>query len=277
MSETTITAASAVNITEQLFRSVSGDHRAIVEATEAGIVAGLGFVDPKLAPASAGRWRIVATEGERVEAGAVLVEIIGTAAEIGVAEDYVLGPIGFASGIATRAEIFKAACPQGMSIACGGWKKLPVALKPLLRAGLAAVGLLPRLVPGDFVYVNKNAVTLIGDVASAIHAGIAVDHGPVAVQVKNIEEALFAAHTGAGIIMVDTGKLEDLGAIHTMLVAEGLREKITLAFGGGVRLEDLMRAHQLGAQAVDVGRAILDAPLLDLRLRIIPSAAACSP
>lgn len=261
--------ASAVNITEQLFRSVSGEHRAIVETTEAGIVAGLGFIDASLAPAAAGKWRIVAAEGQHVEAGAVLVEITGTAAEIGVAEDYVLGPLGFASGIATRAAIFKHACPQGMSIACGGWKKLPVALKPLLRAALATVGLLPRLVPGDFVYVNKNAVTLIGSVESAIRAGIAVNHGPVAVQVKNIEEALFAARTGAGIIMVDTGDLDDLGAIHQSLIENNLRANITLAFGGGVRLVDLPRAHQLGAQAVDVGRAILDAPLLDLRLRIV--------
>jgi nicotinate-nucleotide pyrophosphorylase (carboxylating) len=260
---------SAVNITEQLFRGVSGEYRAIVEATEPGIVAGLQFVDPKMAPAASGRWRILVAEGQRIDAGSVLIEVVGSAAQIGVAEDYVLGPLGFTSGIATRAAAFKAACPEGLTIACGGWKKLPVAMKPLLRTGLAAVGLLPRLVPGDFVYVNKNAVTLIGDVAAAIRAGIAVGHGPVAVQVRNVDEALFAARAGAGIIMVDTGRLDDLGEVHEALLAKQLRQRVTLAFGGGVRLEDLQRARALGAQAVDVGRAILDAPLLDLRLRIV--------
>jgi nicotinate-nucleotide pyrophosphorylase (carboxylating) len=263
---------TAANIAADLFRNATGKYRAVVEATQAGIVAGLGFVDPKAAPAAVGEWRTLVSEGQQVSAGDVLIEVVGTAAEIAVAEDYVLGPLGFASGIATRAAMFKSACPPGMSIACGGWKKLPVALKPLLRAALNTVGLLPRLVPGDFVYVNKNAVVMLGDVATAIHAGMAVNHGPVAVQVKDVAEALFAARTGAGVIMVDTGVLDDLGAIDRALRESNLRANVTLAFGGGARLEDLPRAHALGAQAVDVGRAILDAPLLDLRLRVVARA-----
>lgn len=261
--------ACGPSIAERLLQGAVGEFRAVVETTEPGIVAGLALLDPSQAPADAGQWQVMVREGQQVEAGSVLVEIHGSAAQIGIAEDYVVGPLGFASGIATRAARFKAACPPGLSIACGGWKKLPAALKPTLRAGLAAVGLLPRLVEGDFVYVNKNAVILLGDVAAAIRAGIAVDHGPVAIQVKNVEEALFAAESGAGIIMVDTGQLHDLGAIHQALSTAGLRNAVTLAFGGGVRLEDLHEAQRLGAQAVDVGRAILDAPLLDLRLRVI--------
>jgi nicotinate-nucleotide pyrophosphorylase (carboxylating) len=261
--------ATAVNISKSLFAAVKGSHRAIVETTQPGIIAGLDFIKPDLAAAPAGQWTILVREGQQLEAGAGLVEISGTAAELGIAEDFVMGPLGFASGIATRAAIFRRACPEGLSIACGGWKKLPAALKPLLRAGLAAAGLLPRLVPGNFVYMSKNAVTLLGGVEAAIKAGIAVDHGPVAVQVKTVEEALFAAHSGAGVIMVDTARLEDLDAVHRALRNAGLRERVTLAFGGGVRLEDLQQVKQLGAQAVDVGRAILDAPLLDLRMKII--------
>ena len=46
--------------------------------------------------------------------------------------------------------------------------------------------------PGDFVYLSKNAVTLLGDVGSAIDAGRELNRGPVAVQVKNVKEAEFA-------------------------------------------------------------------------------------
>ena len=264
--------AAAAEISRALLGGVAGSHRAVVEAAQPGIVAGFAFVDREAVPVAAGAWRILAADGQHVETGEVLVEVSGSAAQIAVAEDYVLGPLGFASGVATRAAAFRAACPPGMSIACGGWKKLPAALKPLLRAGLHAAGVLPRLVPGEFVYVSKNAVALLGDVDAAIRAAIAVDHGPVAVQVKDVEEALYAARAGAGVIMVDTGVLGDLGAVHDALRACGLRDRLTLAFGGGVRLEDLERAWQLGAQAVDVGRAILDAPLLDLRMRVVPGA-----
>lgn len=261
--------AGAPDISRLLFRNVKGKHKAVVETTEAGLVAGLGFVDPSLASAQAGQWRILAKEGSRVEAGTALVEIEGAAHELGVAEDYVLGPIGFASGIATRAAQFRDALPDGMSLACGGWKKLPAPLKPMLRAGLAAAGLLPRLVEGDFVYISKNAVTLLGGVGPAIEAGLSVKHGPVAVQVKSVEEALFAWETGSRIIMVDTGRIEDLADVNQALVAANRRDDVHLAFGGGVRLEELRAIGAAGANAADVGRAILDAPLLDLRLRII--------
>jgi nicotinate-nucleotide pyrophosphorylase (carboxylating) len=259
----------AAALTGGLLAGVSGLHAAVVRTTQPGMIAGLGFVDPAQAPGPVGTWKIVVREGERVEAGHTLIELRGTAAELAVAEDYVLGSIGFASGIATRADRFRQAAPAGMSVSCGGWKKLPAALKPLLRAGLAATGVLPRLVEGDFVYVNKNAVRLLGGVAPAIEAGVRMNHGPVAVQVCSADEALAAVAAGAGVIMVDTARLEDLAATHHALTKAVVRDRVTLAFGGGVRLEDLVPAHRAGADAVDVGRAILDAPLLDLRLEVL--------
>lgn len=262
-------ATTAPKLAAGLLSGVVGLYCAVVKTTEPGIVAGLDLLDPTAAPAPVGEWKVLVRDGDAVAPGAILVEVRGTASEIGVAEDYVVGPLGFASGIATRARMFADACPPGLRIACGGWKKLPAALKPLLRAGLAATGVLPRLVEGDFIYVNKNAVKLIGSVAGAIAAGRALEHGPVAVQVRNILEAEFAVRAGAGIIMVDTALLEDLEAVNHELTRLGLRDRVMLAFGGGVRLEDLKPAYAAGAQAVDVGRAILNAPLLDLRLEVV--------
>lgn len=258
----------AADITGALLGGATGRFRAVVEACEPGTIAGTGFVDPASSLGEGGTWRLLVAEGDVVAAGQPLIELIGHAARLGIAEDHVLGPLGFASGIATRARQFRAAAPPGLSIACGGWKKLPLALKPLLRAGLAVSGILPRLVDGDFVYVGKNAVIMLGGVDQAIAAGRAVGHGPVAVQVKLVAEAVSAVGSGAGIIMVDTADLADLAAVHAELNRLGLRDGVRLAFGGGVRLQDLGPAGAAGADAVDVGRAILDAPLLDLRMRV---------
>jgi len=262
-------APAAVNIAKALFGELTGWRRAVVEATEAGVLAGSAFVDPALAPANAGGWCVKFHDGQLVAPGDVLVELQGAAAELGVAEDYVLGPIGYASGVATRAKAFREAAPSDMTVACGGWKKLPFALKPLLRSGLAAAGVLPRLVDGDFVYMSKNAVLLLGGVEPAIRAGLGAGHGPVAVQVKTVDEALIAVRAGAGVIMVDTGRLSDLADVNQSLRDAGVRDQVTLAFGGGVTLDDLAKAYAAGAEAVDVGRAILDAPLFDLRMRVI--------
>ncbi|BFM15743.1 nicotinate-nucleotide pyrophosphorylase [Maricurvus nonylphenolicus] len=268
---------TATAFSQTLFSSVAGECRAVVEATEAGVIAGLDFIQPEKLLSSdsgqeahAGHWNIKVQDGQWVEAGEPLIEVIGSATELGITEDYIMGPLGFASGIATRAKVFQDACPEGLTISCGGWKKLPSPLKPLLRAGLVSVGILPRLVDGDFVYLSKNAVLLLGGVGEAIAAGVAMQHGPVAVQVKNVAEAEFAVEAGAGVIMVDTGALEDLAAVHERLSSLGCRDEVTLAFGGGARLEDLQVIRDLGGQAVDVGRDILNAPLFDLRMRVIP-------
>ena len=264
-------APLAADIAGRLLGGAAGRFRAVVEACEPGIIAGTGFVDPAASLGESGSWRLLVAEGGSVAAGQPLIELIGEAARLGIAEDHVLGPLGFASGIATRAKTFRDAAPAGLSIACGGWKKLPLALKPLLRAGLAVSGILPRLVEGDFVYVGKNAVIMLGGVNQAIAAGRAAGHGPVAVQVKSVDEAVSAVRAGAGIIMVDTAQIADLAQVHAALPRLGLRQSVRLAFGGGVGLQDLVPAAAAGADAVDVGRAILDAPLLDLRMRV------CSP
>jgi len=258
----------AADIAERLLGG-AGRFRAVIEATEPGLIAGTAFVDPADTLGPEGEWRLLVAEGAAVEAGQPIAELIGPAARLGIAEDYVMGPLGFASGIATRAAQFRSAAPASLSISCGGWKKLPAALKPLLRAGLAVAGVLPRLVEGEFVYVAKNAVIMLGGVARAIRAGISVGHGPVAIQVKTVAEALDAVGHGARVVMVDTGNIADLAAVHGALSQRGMREAVLLAFGGGAGIDDLAPAASAGADAIDVGRAILGAPLLDLRMRVL--------
>ena len=46
------------------------------------------------------------------------------------------------------------------------------------------------------------------------------------------------------------------------------RERVTVAFAGGVRHGDLDELIRLGADALCIGRSIVDAPLLDLRLTV---------
>jgi nicotinate-nucleotide pyrophosphorylase (carboxylating) len=152
---------------------------------------------------------------------------------------------------------------------CGGWKKLPAQLKPLLRVGLDAAGVGHRLLPGDFLYLDKNAVAMLGGVGPAVAAGRRMAVGPVAVQVKERADLVKAAQAGCGAVMVDSGALADLA-----FAADVLRRypDVVLAFGGGVGLEHLASAHALGASVVDVGRGILSSPLLDLRVDVVPGA-----
>jgi nicotinate-nucleotide pyrophosphorylase (carboxylating) len=259
--------AAKPRLSDALLATVSGTRRGWVSATEPGVVAGTKLLAAPGAGA-AGSWTLCVVEGAEVAAGQPILEVCGTPTELALAEDHVLGSLGWASGIATRCRQISEAAPAGLRIVCGGWKKFPAQMKPLLRAGLAAGGIGPRLLEGDFLYVDKNAVRLLGGVEAAIAAGRAVGHGPVAVQARSVEDALVAAGAGAGAIMVDSASIEVLRAVDEALQERGLRSEITLAFGGGVTAARLAEIAEAGARVVDIGRGILDAPLLDLRFDV---------
>lgn len=255
-------------LTVELLSAVPGRYWATVSATEPGIVAGLGDLKQLVSEHAVGSLTYMLSEGDEAGPGEPIVEITGSAVEVANAENLVLGPLGFAGGIATRCREIRARAPSGLHIACGGWKKLPATLKSLLRSGLDAGGVSPRLVPADFVYIDKNTVRLLGGLASAAFAGRRLDHGDVALQVTSPAEAVAAARAGANIIMDDTGSVDVLRAIQTALEAEGIRDQVKLAFAGGVTVEDLPAIRAAGADVVDMGRAVLNAPLWDLHLEV---------
>jgi nicotinate-nucleotide pyrophosphorylase (carboxylating) len=260
---------SARRITHELLGNVAGRHRAVVSPTEPGLVAGMAHVVPDSIGERAGLWNRLRLDGDRVAGGEPLVEVAGTALEIMIASDHVMGVLGFAGGIAARAVAIRAAAPADLALVCGAWKKLPVALKPYLRSALDVAGIGHRLVDGPFVYVDKNAVRLAGGIDAAVSAGSRLGHGPVSLQVATAAQAVRAVRAGAGIVMIDSGVLSDLIEANTALRAEGLRDRVLVAFGGGVTGDDLHDVQRCGAQIVDMGRAILDAPIWDLRLEVV--------
>jgi nicotinate-nucleotide pyrophosphorylase (carboxylating) len=265
LSVLTSIAAAPRRITAELVAELSGRYSATVSATEPGLVAGTALLEPPPGIPT-GRWDLLAVDGERVDPGEPLVSVEGTAWEISLAEDHVLGVLGLAGGIARRGADLKAAAPQGLRVVCGGWKKLPVALKPVLRAGLDVAGLSHRLLDGDFVYVGKNQVIMLGGIRHAVAAALRLDNGPVSVQVVDVAQALEAVDAGAGVVMVDTGQLADLEAVATALRSRG--HDVEIAYAGGVEAYQLPRIAELGAGIVDIGRAVLDAPLWDLHLEV---------
>ncbi len=262
------TVAAPRRITHELLAHAPGVRHGRVLAAEPGVVAGIELLDSLQAPDPAGTWVGLRHDGDTVDAGTPIVAVTGSAWELAVAEDHVLGVLGFAGGIARRAIEIRASAPTGLRVVCGGWKKLPAALKPALRAGLDVAGIGHRLLPGEFVYVDKNVVTQLGGVAAAVTIGRQLGHGPVAIQVTDVDEALAAADAGCGVVMVDTGDLVVLEAVTRRLRSVG--SEIDIAFAGGVGIEDLRSAAAAGATIVDVGRAVLDAPLWDLRFVVEP-------
>ncbi|HBT48243.1 MAG TPA: nicotinate-nucleotide pyrophosphorylase [Peptococcaceae bacterium] len=215
----------------------------------------------------------IASEGMKLEKGTCICRARGDAWQIARAEEQLLGCIGKASGVATAAAEMVNRAQGRVRIVCGAWKKVPAEVRQDLRRAIATGGAGIRIVDEPFVYLDKNYVRMFGGIGLAVRRARALEGRVVVVQLRGegaplVEEAREAAGEGAHILMVDTGKYEDLVLVREVALKENFRERVKLAFGGGVKKEDLDGVIAAGADIVDVGRAIIDAPLLDFSLDV---------
>jgi nicotinate-nucleotide pyrophosphorylase (carboxylating) len=81
-------------------------------------------------------------------------------------------------------------------------------------------------------------------------------------------EAREAARLDADILFIDTGDMNDIDIVAREIRKMGLREKVEIAFGGAVTLEEMDIIKTLDVDILDIGRAIVDAPLLDLKYEV---------
>lgn len=223
----------------------------------------------------------VAPEGSPLGEGALVCRARAGARQVARAEELLLGCIGKASGVATAAAAFVSLAGGEARVVCGAWKKVAPEGRPGLRQAIRTGGAGMRIADEPFVYLDKNYVRMLGGVARAVRRARLIPGRVVVVQLRGeagpvAMEAREAAREGAGILMVDTGRIEDLVAVRETARREEFRGRIAVAFGGGVNLGNFREVLAAGADIVDVGRAIIDAPLLDFRLDVVDDTA-CRP
>jgi nicotinate-nucleotide pyrophosphorylase (carboxylating) len=239
------------------------DDHGIVTQTEAAAAAaaGLGLaIDHFLA------------DCKPVQPGDEVLRLTGPPLQIALAEERLIGLVAKPSGIATAASRFADRAGGHFQIVSGAWKKLPFSQKDMIRAAITAGGAAPRIADWPFAYLDKNFVSMLGGVQGTL--GAVAAHPELAgyqlvIQVGDADDACVAARGGAHIVFVDTGRIDDVTTVSKALRAAGLRDRVRLAFGGGVQLADIDRLRELDVDIVDVGRAIVDAPLLDMRFRVV--------
>ena len=215
-----------------------------------------------------------AEEGMQVRAGDVLVRFRGTPKQIAMAEEVLMGLMAKPSGIATATHEFVKKAGRRPQIVCGAWKKMPPQLKDTIRRAIEAGGGSFRISTGPFVYLDKNYVEMLHGIQGCMAAASGLNGSAKVVQLKGrykdiAQEACEAASCGAAIIFIDTGLREDIARVSAALSDAGLRESVRIAFGGNIKLEDITELRCMDVDILDIGRAIVDAPLLDMRMEVI--------
>ncbi|MHC6181184.1 beta/alpha barrel domain-containing protein [Clostridium sp. JNZ X4-2] len=217
----------------------------------------------------------VCPEGNKIRTGDCVFSGVGNAEQIIKAEEMLLGTIGKFSGITTAAYEFLKKAGDNIKIVCGAFKKVPGEIRKDIRQSIISGGIGVRITDKPFIYLDKNYVRLLGCVKEAVRKAREYDSSRiVVVQLRGeidpiVQEAVQAVEAGAGIIMVDTGNIEDLKSVVNISEKNGWRENIKIAYAGGITLGDIKIIKDCGADIVDVGRAIIDAPILDFSLDVI--------
>jgi len=257
----------AVDVPQVLFgEMIQKVVRAEIVPTERGVVVGTEELEQH-ARALGLRITVYVHSGSEVQAGKRIALVTGNPVQVVRGEDILLGIISKVSGVATAAR--EAVRKAGsIKVVCGGWKKMPLKLKQELRMALKMGGAHMRICTEPFIYLDKNYIRIFGSLPKAIDAARLLPGRAIVIQLRGDtgpieEEALIAARYGSQVIMVDTGHLDDVRSVSRALQKRGLRRKVQLAFAGGIKLDDLEKLCHEDLDIVDIGRAILDAPLMD--------------
>jgi len=263
-----------IDIRDDIFQHLHRNiFRASLIALEEGIVAGQKAFIPR-ARALGLDFKILKEEGGAILQGEPVILLKGTAKQIALTEEKLIGWILKASGIATAASSAKALARGKFEVVSGGWKKMPFSLKHYVREAIRAGGIRFRICEDPFIYLDKNYVAMLGGVKEALISIAKFEHRLKVIQLKShgkrlARECNVAVRYGADVLMIDTGQEEDITTASQALHKAGLRGKVKIAYAGNIEISDIPRLQGEDLDTVDIGRAIVDAPLLDMRLEVI--------
>lgn len=215
----------------------------------------------------------IVDEGSQVEKGKTVASLQGDARQLVIGEDVLLGLISKPSGIATAAYKFTKAAGGRPRIVSGAWKKMPLEWKETIRNAVITGGAYIRISENPFIYLDKNYIEIFGGIKESLKAVAYLKEYLKVVQLKGrykdiALEAQEAVQCNADILFIDTGNHNDIEKVVAQICQLGLRDKVAIAFGGGIKLEDIGELKSMDVDILDIGREIIDAPLLDIKYEI---------
>jgi nicotinate-nucleotide pyrophosphorylase (carboxylating) len=263
-----------LDIRDQIFQRVKWEkYRAHIYSESDGIFSGAYWLQRSCR--IIGIWLKKSKKaGDKVKRFDIVAVIEGSAKQLALGEERLIGWISKSSGIATTAWKAKTAAGKDLKVVSGAWKKMPPPIKELVRQAVVDGGIHYQISEKPFIYLDKNYVKIFGGIKKALLSVKDLKHFTKIVQLKSkgkrlCQEASVASQLGAHIIMIDTGQREDIKMVDLVLRKQRLRHKVKIAFGGNIQIEDLKELRKMPVEIVDIGKAIVDAPLLDMRMDIV--------
>ncbi len=262
-----------IDIRDDLFRSIAdAAFAARITCERDGIISGTAAAAARLAELGITA-SFLAPEGTSVRKGDTVADFRTGPKLMAQAEDAIIGKLAKTSGIATAARRAVDLAGGRLRIASGSWKKMPEEIKQPVRQAVLTGGAAFRICDGPFIYLDKNYIRMFGGIPATLAAAACFPDHRKALQIRGLSDTIEnetreALAGGCDIFMVDTGCLSDIGRCRRTLTELGAGPDKLLAFAGGVRIGDVPFYVELGVDILCIGKEIVDAPLLDMKLDI---------
>ncbi|MFL6780718.1 MAG: carboxylating nicotinate-nucleotide diphosphorylase [Sphingomicrobium sp.] len=205
---------------------------------------------------------MLASDGDTVEAGAVLMRLGGSARAMLTAERSALNTLQHLSGIATLTRRYVDAIAGTGATLIDTRKTIPglrVLEKYAVRMGGARNH---RMWLDDGVLIKDNHVAVCGGVAEAVRRAKAANTGlQVQVEVDRIDQIEPALAAGADRLLLDN--MDPAMLREAVSLVSG---RVPLEASGGVTLETIRFIAETGVDFISVGRITQSAPAVDIGL-----------
>lgn len=246
---------------------VETDARGRVITREDAIVCGTAWFDAAfaaLSPASAVIWHV--RDGDRVEAGQVLCDVVASARVLLTAERTALNFLQLLSGTATVTRRFVDTVAGTGAKIVDTRKTLPGLRLAQKYAVAVGGGTNHRIGLYDGILIKENHIIAAGSIAKVMEQAKQIAPSNVFIEVevetlKQLEEALTA---GAKMILLDNMNPETMR--EAVKITAGRAE---LEASGGVNLEKVRAIAETGVNRISIGSLTKDVRALDLSLRHI--------
>lgn len=213
-------------------------------------------------------------EGNCIEKEKPIGNIVTSPKKMALAEEKIIGALSKFSGIATAAKRAVDLADGKAEIVSGSWKKMPSSIKNEIRTAIVSGGATFRISNNDMIYLDKNYIKMLGSITNALNSVKELTDHTKVIQIKGKEilieeETRLALENGCNLLMVDTGDINDLVKCINTTNFLGFRDKVEIAFAGGVKITDIKQLVNYDIDKLCIGKEIVDALLLDIRLDVI--------
>ncbi|MBV6697136.1 carboxylating nicotinate-nucleotide diphosphorylase [Kitasatospora aureofaciens] len=233
-------------------------------AREAGVVAGLRIAEAVVSLVCEEEFEVErhVQDGERVEAGQVLLSVRSRTRDLLTAERSALNLLCHLSGIATATRAWADAL-AGTGAVVRDTRKTTPGLRAMEKFAVrCGGGANHRMALSDAALVKDNHVVAAGGVAEAFRAvRAAYPDLPVEVEVDTLDQIPPVLDAGADLILLDNFTVEQLKEA-VALVAGRAR----LEASGGLTLAGAREVAQTGVDYLAVGALTHSSPILDIGL-----------